>query len=96
VLVLLLERKEHAFVQLFTGSNSFCAAVPGSKSCQSYNEIMGNGPPARLHAKMVEVRTGNRKFIWSGLTCYKTNLYLLEGASILEEKSILFSTREMG
>ena len=33
-------------MQLFTGSNSFCAAVPGSKSCQSYNEIMENGPSA--------------------------------------------------
>jgi len=29
-------------------------------------------------------------------TCYKSNLYLLEGASILKEKSILLSTREMG
>ena len=47
-------------MQLFTGSNSFCAAVPGSKSCQSYNEIMGNGPPARMQKWLRSGReTGN-------------------------------------
>ena len=40
----LFERKEHAFLHLFTGSNSFCAADnAGCKICQSYN---GNGLPA--------------------------------------------------
>ena len=41
-------------------SNSFCAAVPDSKSCQSYNEIMGNGPPARVQKWLRSGReTGN-------------------------------------
>jgi len=43
-----------AFFQLFQEKNSW-------KSC---NEIMENGPP---DANMPEVRTENRKFIWSGL-----------------------------
>ena len=96
VLFLLLERKGHAFVKLFTGSISFCTAVSGSKSCQSYNEIMGNGLPARMQKWLRSGQETGNLFgvallsalqirILSGFSCMLYRLCLLGQPSLCDK-----------